>query len=44
MRFYAGIGSRETPQSVLQEMTRIAEALSMAGYVLTYSSDKTPRS
>jgi len=34
MRFYAGIGSRETPQSVLQEMTRIAEALSMAGYVL----------
>lgn len=34
MRFYTGIGSRETPDSVLQEMTKLAVKLSGEGYTL----------
>jgi hypothetical protein len=34
MKFYAGIGSRETPPSVLQYMTQIAARLEDRGYVL----------
>ena len=33
-RFYAGIGSRETPEDVLQEMSAIARRLSALGYTL----------
>ena len=34
MRYYTGVGSRRTPKRVLQSMTRIARALSEAGYTL----------
>lgn len=34
MKTYAGIGSRETPPTVLAAMTRIAVQLSTAGYTL----------
>lgn len=33
-RFYAGIGSRDTPPPVLRRMTRVAERLAARGYVL----------
>jgi hypothetical protein len=32
--YYAGIGSRQTPSAVLQQMTRIAQRLAQKGYVL----------
>lgn len=32
--FYAGIGSRETPPSVLAEMTNIATSLEVQGFIL----------
>lgn len=34
MKYYAGIGSRETPKEILQLMQRIALDLSAAGYIL----------
>lgn len=34
MKFYAGIGSRETPADVAELMTRIAQHLSAEGYTL----------
>lgn len=34
MRFYTGVGSRETPEDILKAMRNIAEWLAMAGYVL----------
>lgn len=34
MRFYAGIGSRETPPEVLAKMTQWAETLERRGYIL----------
>lgn len=34
MKFYAGIGSRETPTDVCTEMRAIAERLRVVGYVL----------
>lgn len=33
-RFYAGIGSRETPPEILELMTRIAKTLNAKGFVL----------
>lgn len=33
-RYYAGIGSRKTPQSIQRRMTRDAKRLQAAGYVL----------
>lgn len=33
-KVYAGVGSRETPPEVLQEMSRLAECLAIAGWVL----------
>src|ERR1700740_2981313 len=33
-RFYAGIGSRKTPEATLRDMTHIAQILADAGYVL----------
>lgn len=34
MKYYTGIGSRETPLSVLELMTKVANELSMLGYTL----------
>jgi hypothetical protein len=34
MKYYAGIGSRETPTNILQAMTYIATVLSSVGYIL----------
>jgi len=34
MKYYAGIGSRETPNSILQRMKEIAQDLSRKGYIL----------
>lgn len=34
MKYYAGIGSRETPEDVLKLMTRIARGLDRKGYIL----------
>lgn len=33
-KFYAGIGSRETPQDVLESMQYIAQKLGEGGYML----------
>lgn len=38
--FYAGIGSRETPQPVLQEMSNIAMQLALRGIVLRSGAAK----
>lgn len=34
MKYYAGIGSRETPHEVKEEMYRISKTLALAGYTL----------
>jgi hypothetical protein len=34
MRYYAGIGSRETPEEILALMTRVGKGLMRKGYVL----------
>lgn len=34
MKFYAGIGSRETPTKVLDQMAQLASDLQLAGYAL----------
>lgn len=34
MKFYTGIGSRETPKAILAEMTKIATLLSARDYIL----------
>ena len=34
MKYYAGVGSRETPREVLMQMTMLARSLETLGYVL----------
>ena len=34
MKYYTGIGSRETPQSVMEIMSKLATALEREGYIL----------
>lgn len=38
--FYAGVGSRETPEDVLQQMREVAKELEQAGYVLRSGAAK----
>jgi len=34
VKYYAGIGSRETPTAILSEMTRLAQVFQSEGYIL----------